>query len=673
MIYVYDIETYINFTSIIFIRIGDPTLTPIVFILHNDFRNDRDALVEFLKQPDLQLIGHNSIDFDDIVLRAIVKYPNITATHLYRLAKRLIEGTRADRHNIQGYNELAYPKKLLWASRDTLALTRVNQVRVGLKHAGVVLRHPRLQDLPYPPDRFIVPEDVPVLIDYNINDCLITRLMYYELLPIIRMREDISKMFEVDVYSTNDTEIAKEILAKEYMAKTGIAWTTLKEMRTERGVIQGSDCIGKNIRFDTPELQRLLAYVSNQRLYPSNNYKYKLEVEFDDVHYKIGVGGLHSDDKPRILASTADVTIRDADVTSFYPFILINNGFYPAHLGEIYPVIYQSIVDQRVIAKKLAKKGDVAAAIRQAGLKIAINSGFGLMGNRYSWLYDPQALVSITISGQLYLLDLIEKLYLAGIHTLSANTDGIVCEVPVSKEATYQSVCAEWQARTNFNLEFANYAQLIQRDVNNYLSIKDSGEVKTKGIFQNDAGFRWDFGNGMGFYDTNLYNRAINGLIPTEDELASNRIIPGFSRGFSKPVVSIALYQYFVHGIDPAITIHKHRDVHDFIISQRADANKFDILETRLANDDDPENDLVDTHLQKTNRWIVTQLGAGASIYKSSKTSARKISMVAGEHLLLLNDIDTTDASEYNIKYEWYIKETWQIIDKIKPPQAALW
>ncbi|HPD99456.1 MAG TPA: hypothetical protein PKV52_04255, partial [Candidatus Saccharibacteria bacterium] len=82
---------------------------------------------------------------------------------------------------------------------------------------------------------------------------------------------------------------------------------------------------------------------------------------------------------------------------------------------------------------------------------------------------------------------------------------------------------------------------------------------------------------------------------------------------------------------------------------------------------------LVDTHLQKTNRWIVTQLGAGASIYKSSKTSARKISMVAGEHLLLLNDIDTTDASEYNIKYEWYIKETWQIIDKIKPPQAALW
>ena len=47
--------------------------------------------------------------------------------------------------------------------------------------------------------------------------------------------------------------------------------------------------------------------------------------------------------------------------------------------------------------------------------------------------------------------------------------------------------------------------------------------------------------------------------------------------------------------------------------------------------------------------------------------------MLAGQHVIVLNDIDTYDAKRYNINYEWYESQTWKIIDKIDPPKGALW
>ena len=41
-----------------------------------------------------------------------------------------------------------------------------------------------------------------------------------------------------------------------------------------------------------------------------------------------------------------------------------------------------------------------------------------------------------------------------------------------------------WEELTKLKLEYANYKQMIIRDVNNYISITTSGKVKTKGIFE---------------------------------------------------------------------------------------------------------------------------------------------------------------------------------------------
>lgn len=51
----------------------------------------------------------------------------------------------------------------------------------------------------------------------------------------------------------------------------------------------------------------------------------------------------------------------------------------------------------------------------------------------------------VTINGQLFLLMLIEKLELAGIHVISANTDGIVSIIPNDKFELYCNLCHEWE------------------------------------------------------------------------------------------------------------------------------------------------------------------------------------------------------------------------------------
>ena len=100
--------------------------------------------------------------------------------------------------------------------------------------------------------------------------------------------------------------------------------------------------------------------------------------------------------------------------------LIINCCCYPEHLGSEFITVYQDIVRERVNAKK---SGDKAKA---QALKIPINATFGKFSDRYSRFYSPFLSPKITVTGQLSLLMLIEKLEENGIKVISANTDGIV-------------------------------------------------------------------------------------------------------------------------------------------------------------------------------------------------------------------------------------------------------
>lgn len=659
MVLAYDVETFKMVFTAIFKNVNNPSECWEFVALEDGSRNDIPKLIDFIhtvSQPErsvggLTLVSHNGIGFDDIVLRAILTYPTIKPSHLHRLAMRLIA---RDFDSIPGINDLRFPKESLWRTIDTLAITRVNQIRISLKHAGVILRHRWLQELPYSPEETLTTAQVDELVRYNHNDVDIQVKLYHALAPLLAMRREVGDFFEVDILSSNDTEIAKEILTKSYKARIGAA--AFKKMADQNGTprerIYVRECIGKNIVFLTDELIDLRSRLEKLVLYEASRYKYRIDLNLGGVEYKIGVGGLHSKDAPGIFESTDDVMIIDADVASYYPNILLLNRFTPAHLDDEFLDEYRQIVIRRLQAKGLSKT-DRLAAIEAQGLKIAINSGFGLTNSPYFWLYDPQTMASITISGQLYLLDLIEKLHLAGIQTLSANTDGIVCQVRREQKDLYDAVCAEWAERTGFELEFTPYRRYIRRDVNNYITVKNDGKVKTKGIFQGQ------FYYGGNFYDLKHYNGFIQtGIVNAEPE------VPTLQKGYDAPIVTIALYQYFVHGVPVQKTIRDHQDVRDFAIATRVDKSKF-----KAVYSEHPVS-RARTPLPHYNRYVVGKKGGYLIKWHANGT---RVSAVAGRKVLVLNDLDETGVSGYDLDYSYYIERCEKEINQIQPREKMLW
>ena len=160
---------------------------------------------------------------------------------------------------------------------------------------------------------------------------------------------------------------------------------------------------------------------------------------------------------------------------SYYPYIILNLGLAPQHLGEQFLNVYRTIVDRRIEAKRAGNKS-VADS-----LKIVVNGTFGKLGNMYSIIYSPDLLFQVTLTGQLTLLLLIERLELAGIRVVSANTDGIVIKCPRPLKAMDQRLL---RIRIRYSFEpDSGFGALFSRDVNNYIAIKKDGKIKSKGAY----------------------------------------------------------------------------------------------------------------------------------------------------------------------------------------------
>ena len=232
----------------------------------------------------------------------------------------------------------------------------------------------------------------------------------------------------------------------------------------------------------SPEVKELFATLKETQFqikesgHPELPYSLKDKViELGDKSYKIGLGGLHSIDCAGMFSADDENMIIDVDVTSYYPAIITQTGWYPPQTGPEFNAVYQSIVDRRVEAKNTGRKAD------SDSLKIIVNSTYGKTGSQYSALYAPNLTVGITLTGQLALLMLIEKFEAKGLGVISANTDGVTVRLKRKNEAVFTQLCSDWESDTGFNLERVDYKLFAQRDVNCYIAVTTEGYVKAKG------------------------------------------------------------------------------------------------------------------------------------------------------------------------------------------------
>jgi hypothetical protein len=289
-----------------------------------------------------------------------------------------------------------------------------------------------------------------------------------------------SKEYGIDLRSKSDAQIAEAVIRSEIEKVKGHK-VYRPEVESDYAFEYSTPSF---IDFKTPVLQNILTLVENTVFTLDKNGGVDMpevlessKIKIGKSVYRMGIGGLHSSEKSVSHKSDAKYILKDKDVTSYYPSIIILLRLFPEHLGEVFLTIYQRILDRRVHAKATGDK------VTNESLKIVLNGSFGKFGSMWSTLYSPNLLIQTTITGQLALLMLIEEIELNGIQVVSANTDGIVIKCPRDREDELESIIEAWENKTGFNMEEAIYQALYSRDVNNYIAIKENGKPKLKGAY----------------------------------------------------------------------------------------------------------------------------------------------------------------------------------------------
>ena len=203
------------------------------------------------------------------------------------------------------------------------------------------------------------------------------------------------------------------------------------------------------------------------------------------VTLTVGSGGLHSSDQPALHRSDTEWEIYEADVASYYPSMMARFGIFPRSLGECGLEQFKEVLAERLDVKERAGTATDPAIqkrlkVQAHGLKIVLNSTFGQFGNPYSVLYDPTAFLAVTLTGQLMLIDLLERLDSAGAEILSVNTDGLYFKVRRDEEAWCKTL-ESWEVDSGMVLETTPVDALVIEATNHYAIMYADGRVKRRG------------------------------------------------------------------------------------------------------------------------------------------------------------------------------------------------
>lgn len=599
--YAFDIEIFQNFFSVIFDNVEDE-FDCHTFVIFGD-RDNREELRQFVNR-EITLVGYNSIQFDNTILNAVCE--GMSIQDAFELAQKLIKDDYDD--EVRRFRW----KKVSYKTVDIISILALDS-RFSLKQLAINLKWPKIQELLLNWNKEVKEEEIPLILNYNANDVGITKKLYWAVKDEIDMRVEVSETFGLDLTNASRSQIGNLVLEKNYSEKTGLDPKYFRELRTPRNKIPLLDCIGNNISFESKELTAILNNLKSSVI--DSNSDFVMTINYARKIFDLKKGGLHSRDIPGVFSEDEDYIVIDVDVSSFYPFVMIRNKIKPKHIRKEFLDILEKMTNERIDAKKnnFTTKAEV--------LKIAINAVFGKLGYPNFWLYDRLAFYSVTISGQLYLLMLIEALFLAGCEILSANTDGIVCRVPRNKEDNYYKACNDWMNKTKFKLDYTRYLKYIRRDGNNYFTQKSNSKPKKKGVF---------------YTDFDPY------------------------RGYNHPIIYDGVLEYFINGIQPEDFLASSNDIHDYFMSQKA-ARKYQM---QFRQNGTIEN------IQHTNRFYVST--DGGDLVKIDP-NGKEISLCANGKVRVLNEIpDNYNIEDLKLDKSWYLKEINKLIFQIQPPVANL-
>ena len=310
----------------------------------------------------------------------------------------------------------------------------------------------------------------------------------------------------------------------------------------------------------------------------------------------------------------------NVDAASYYPSMLIQFNCLSRTVQN--PKVFEDIFNERIFLKHKKDKTQEEEDSQLAN-KLVLNTTYGASGNKYLDLYDPYMCTRCCRLGQIFLAALANKLTknVPSLKVIQTNTDGILVYCRRKDIPLVKSLQDEWSAVSGINMEADMVDKIWQRDVNNYLLIKDNGKIKRKGLWLMDT---WEK---PGYF-----------LISPLTAYVSQK----------------AAIEYLAHGKDVVETIVKNNNLLDFAMTCKKGPTYRGVVQ-RLS--DGTENELF-----KCNRVYASKDKSLGKIYKykmyKGQISYAQMPNVP-EHCRLLNDdLSSYDFSELkkDIDYMFYIE-----------------
>lgn len=437
---------------------------------------DLDAIRNFYEAHKHDLwIGHNNIGYDNIILEQIVQHKNP-----YKKSKEIIHGAKRYCH-------------LPILTHDTMRgfySLKVTELITGKN----ISETPISFDL----DRPLTEDEKRQIESYN--------------------RDDLDQTYENFIAQYNDFQLRLDIIQEFSLSfsELNLSGTSLAAKVLDSHRIQ-------NIEKMTikPTLPKTLQ-IKNQTVlnfYLNEDFKKKksILVNLCNCPHKIAAGGIH--------AALKKVHYDKAlyfDVSGYYNLIMLNYDLLPRTLSEKGKELYRFMYYEQLRLKKINPK-------KRAIYKIILLSVFGSMLNEHTDFYDPAKGSLVTIIGELFLVDLLEKLE-GYVDVIQSNTDGIILEpLDWSKKDEIISIVEEWEQRTGFVIKKEEINNIWQRDVNNYM-FDDHGKPAVHG----------EAVTMYGQYDEPIWRQ-----VWTAKEAG---------------IISHGIVDYFLYGISPEETVKKYRE-----------------------------------------------------------------------------------------------------------------
>ena len=441
----YDFEVYskINWFCVTFINYEDRNKEVVIV-------NDRAKLIEFYNaHKDDIFISYNGRQYDTGIFKGIL-----------------------DGMNVGYVND-----KLIKEGKKPFQVVK-NAKKYPLNDYDTILKDKSLKQL----EAFMGDDIRETEVDFNIDRPLteeeIKQTLYYN-------HHDVIEVLKVLDYCWDDFEGQLDIielygLDMSYFTKTKV------QLAVSPKILNAVDQHTLDDEFDirlpeTIQLSDKYKFIPEWYMNPKN-WRYKEHLRSEDnqhnnqlcctvagIPHVFAWGGCHgADDKESVFEGI----ILHADVASMYPTTDIEYGLLSRKFKN--PDDFKQMRDFRLKLKSEKNPKNKA-------LKPMINGVYGAGKDRNNPSYDPLMANLTCIFGQMFILDLIDKLE-PYCRLLQTNTDGIfvLCENEEMKNKVIE-ITNQVGERLKMEFEIDEYTKLIQKDVNNYIAVKKNGELECKG------------------------------------------------------------------------------------------------------------------------------------------------------------------------------------------------